>query len=211
MLHWTGRSITCFGGDGWAGTYDVSCIWYNWSLWEWHLIKFRKKNIHAYKLMWWRELRGTQVRSVMTSVEMALNNLFDYMNNVYKFLMIFRKYHLFWIIFDKLESALIIEMKRAKGIKRKKCNHYIRLCLTTEPQESAFRVKAGAINYLIDGSLAFVDGGKHQIRCPFEEDLFRKELDREIQLKWNPPRTKSLLDWIWGFRLPLPPYRTLTR
>lgn len=45
--------------------------------------------------------------------------------------------------------------------------------------------KWGAISYLIDGSVAFVDGDECQIRCPSEEDLFQKELDGEIQLKWD--------------------------
>lgn len=63
---------------------------------------------------------------------------------------------------------------------------------TTKPQETAFPAEAGAISYLIDGSLAFVDDDKCQIRCPFEEDLFQKELDSEIQLKWNVSDAKSL-------------------
>lgn len=88
-----------------------------------------------------------------------------------------------------LESASIIRTKRAKG--KKECSHHIPLCITTKPQEIAFRAQTRAINYLIDGSLAFVDDDKCQIRCPFEEDLFQKELDREIQLKWNLSGTKS--------------------
>lgn len=76
-------------------------------------------------------------------------------------------------------------MKRATKKKEKECSHYIPFSITTKPQETAIRAKARAINYLIDGSLAFVDDDKCQIRCPFEEDLFQKELDREIQLKWD--------------------------
>lgn len=76
-----------------------------------------------------------------------------------------------------LESALIIRIKKGKG--------KTPFCLTIKPQKTAFWAKPRAIIYLIDGSLAFVDDDKCQIRRPFEEDLFQQDLDREIQLNLN--------------------------
>lgn len=60
------------------------------------------------------------------------------------------------------------------------------------PQETAIQAETGAISYLINGFLAFVDDDMFQIRCPFEEDLFQQDLDRKIQLKWNLSGAKSL-------------------